>query len=177
MASPNYPQGWHLVWLMGTTCSEGIIVWWVYYLAHKQLNGPFTQVILQLYVFYSTFQLLWKARFSYFHVPCICYKLTSDNQNSAMSYDYLRHVANYSCMSLRQNFGSIQKPSQKVLYKTLDGSLLPSSNNSQSQSRLTTTEDNVDDGAKSYTMDHQAYVVDGQKKKQQRCNFYFFKKF
>ena len=44
-------------------------------------------------------------------------------------------------------------------------------NNSQSQSRLTTTEDNVDDGAESYTMDHPAYVVDGQKTKQQRCNF------
>ena len=80
-----------------------------------------------------------------------------------MSYDYLRHVANYSCMSLRQNFGSFQKPSQKVLFKILDGSLLPSSNNSQSQSRLTTTEDNTGDGADLDTKDHLAFVVDGHK--------------
>ena len=93
-------------------------------------------LIVQMFVVPSNhFEKVGLVIFMY-HVFIIIQHMTS--QKSAMSCDYLWHVANSSCLSnWGQTLAHPKNHLKRCLFLTLDESLLPS-NNSQSRSRLTT---------------------------------------
>ena len=94
-----------------------------------------------------------------------------------MPCDYLRHMANSSCLSNQdQILAHFKNYFKRHLLLTLDipMSLLLNNNNSQSQSRLTTTEVNANDEANLDRKDHLASIVDGNERRNKIQLFWKF---